>query len=110
MTSKFPCSLWRESPEEHLPTSIAGVPSATLGTGSSTPRNKTLCYAIDLRRASLRLTPFWRGLKNFRTGRLPLSNRAVFVKNHLLEGLLSEGVLCGFDLIYLDSQAGGFQR
>jgi hypothetical protein len=21
----FPCSLWPESPEEHLPTSIAGV-------------------------------------------------------------------------------------
>jgi hypothetical protein len=30
--------LQSESPQEHLPGSIAGVPSATLGTGSSTPR------------------------------------------------------------------------
>ena len=34
--------------------------------GPSTPRHKTLCYAIDLRGASLRMTPFWRGLKNIR--------------------------------------------
>jgi hypothetical protein len=39
------------------------VPSATLGTGSSTPRHKTLCYALDLRGASLRMTSFSRGLK-----------------------------------------------
>src|SRR5258708_1523811 len=36
----FPCSLWLESSEEHLPTSIAGVPSATLRTSSSTARHK----------------------------------------------------------------------
>src|SRR5579863_10271459 len=47
------CSLWLESSQEHLPTSIAGVPSTTLRTGSSTARHKTLCYAIDLRGASL---------------------------------------------------------
>jgi hypothetical protein len=35
----FACSLWLESSEEHLPTSIAGVPSAMLGTGSSTARH-----------------------------------------------------------------------
>jgi hypothetical protein len=34
------CILWLESFEEHLPTIIAGVPSATLGTGSSAPRHK----------------------------------------------------------------------
>jgi hypothetical protein len=34
------CSLWLESSEEHLPTSIAGVPSAMLGTGSSTACHK----------------------------------------------------------------------
>jgi hypothetical protein len=39
----FRCSLRPESSQEHLPTSIAGVPSATLGTGSSTPRHKALC-------------------------------------------------------------------
>jgi hypothetical protein len=32
--------LWLESSGEHLPKIIAGVPSATLGTGSSTPRHK----------------------------------------------------------------------
>ena len=32
------CSSWPESLEEHLPTGIAGVPSATLRTGSSTSR------------------------------------------------------------------------
>src|ERR1700684_3231345 len=68
LTFKFPCSLWPESSEEHLRTSIAGVPSATFGTGFSTPRHKTLCYAIDLRGASLRMTPFWRGLKNIWSG------------------------------------------
>ena len=36
----FACSLWLESWEEHLLTSIAGVPSATLRTGSSTARHK----------------------------------------------------------------------
>jgi hypothetical protein len=36
----FRCSLRSESSQKHLPTSIAGVPSATLGTGSSTPRHK----------------------------------------------------------------------
>ncbi len=35
-------SLCLESFEEHLPTSIAGVPSATLGTGFSTPRHKPI--------------------------------------------------------------------
>ena len=36
--------------------------------GPSTPHHKTLCYAIDLRGASLRMTPFWRGLKNIWSG------------------------------------------
>ncbi len=30
VTFQFRCSLWPESFEEHLPTGIAGVPSATL--------------------------------------------------------------------------------
>jgi hypothetical protein len=45
--------------------------------------------------------------RSFRTGGLPFRNRAVFKKYHLLQGLLSEGVLRSFDLIYLDSQSGG---
>ena len=36
-------SLRSESSQEHLQTGIAGVPSAALGTGSSTPRHKALC-------------------------------------------------------------------
>jgi hypothetical protein len=38
------CSLRPESPQEHLQTSIAGVPSAALGTGSSTPHDQALCH------------------------------------------------------------------
>jgi hypothetical protein len=41
--------------EEHLPTMIAEVPSAMLGTGSSTPRHKPF-GCTDLRGASLRMT------------------------------------------------------
>src|SRR5271170_7073756 len=36
--------------------------------GPSTPRHKTLCYAIDLRGASLRITPFWRGTEKHLVG------------------------------------------
>src|SRR5580704_5243784 len=52
--------------------SCVGVAAGKLGRasankhrrGPSTPRHKTLCYAIDLRGASLRMTPFSRRLKN----------------------------------------------
>ena len=46
----FLCSLWPESSEEHLPTSIAGVLRLCA-------INPLLC--IDLRGASLRMTLFW---------------------------------------------------
>ena len=38
---------------------IVGVPSATLGTGSSTPRHQGLGHAIDLLRAPLRVCDFF---------------------------------------------------
>jgi hypothetical protein len=48
-----------ESSQEHPPGSVAGVPSASLRTGSSTPRHTALCYATDLRSASLRACDFF---------------------------------------------------
>ena len=38
VTFNFPCRLWPESSEEHLPTSIAEV--------LRLPRHKTLCYVM----------------------------------------------------------------
>ena len=61
----FPCGLWPESSEEHLPTSIAGVP---VRQDAFDCAHKTLCYAIDLRGASLRMTPFWRGFEQHLVG------------------------------------------
>ena len=59
---------WLKSFQQQKQISIVGVPSATLGTGSSTARHKIFCYVIDLRGASLRMTTFWRGTENIRSG------------------------------------------
>ncbi len=64
----FLAACGRKAPKSILPTSIAGVPSATFGTGSSTPRHKTICYVIDLRGASLKMKPFLEGTEKHLVG------------------------------------------